>query len=243
MDLHREIAVRVGAELAVREDVLAVLLSGSVGRGEHVETSDIDLLVVTTDGSALEVGPRRLVEGLLLEWIARSEGEWLARFDRPRTSWLYAFLEAEPLMDTGPAARLREAAETVLASYRTSAKLRELLATFLWHGQAKLDRARATGNPRELGYWSALCTETVLDGLFAVHDVPLPAGARRLAYLDRVPLDIEECSLVDAMLTAEPARRLEATMHLVSRLRAELGPPDHERITRADDRAASPSTP
>ncbi|MGH3488001.1 MAG: hypothetical protein ACRDP8_08820 [Actinopolymorphaceae bacterium] len=36
--------------------------------------------------------------------------------------------------------------------------------------------------------WSALCTETVLDGIYAIHDVPLPAGARRLAYLSHVPL-------------------------------------------------------
>lgn len=229
MDLHREIADRIGAELAQREDVLAVLLSGSVSRGEHMATSDIDLLVVTADDSSLEVGPRRLIDGLLLEWIARPETEWLSRFDRPKTSWLYAFLEAEPLMDSGPADRLERAAQNTLATYRTSPELRELLATFLWHSQAKLDRAQATGDPRELGYWSARCTETVLDGLFAIHDVPLPAGSRRLAYLGRVPLADEEHTLIDTMLTAEPSRRLEATMRLVSHLRAELGPPDHER--------------
>ncbi|MEV4749320.1 nucleotidyltransferase domain-containing protein [Streptosporangium sp. NPDC049248] len=229
MDSHRKIAERVGAELAERDDVLAVLLAGSVCRGEHVATSDIDLLVVTTEDSALEVGPRRLVQGLLVEWIARPEAEWLTRFDRPKTSWLYSFLEAEVLMDTGPAARLVQAAARVLETYRTSARLRELLATTLWHGQAKLDRAQAAGTPRELGFWSAICVETVLDGLYAVHDVPLPAGARRLAYLHRVPLTEGENALVETMLTGDTAGRFEATRHLTARLRTELGPADHER--------------
>jgi predicted nucleotidyltransferase len=136
MDRHREIAERVGAALAERDDVLAVLIAGSVCRGEHVATSDVDLLVVTTEDSSLEVAPRRLVDGLLVEWIARPEPDWLARFDRPKTSWLYSFLEAEVLMDSGPAGRLVTAARDVLASYRTSAELRRLLATTLWHGQA-----------------------------------------------------------------------------------------------------------
>jgi predicted nucleotidyltransferase len=229
MDLHRKIAERVGAELAERDGVLAVLLAGSVCRGEHVAASDVDLLVVTAEDSLLEVGPRRLVDGLLVEWIARPEAEWRARFDRPKTSWLYSFLEAEVLMDCGPACRLVEAARRVLGTYRTSAELRELLATNLWHGQAKLDRAQAAGKPRELGFWAALCVETVLDGLYAVHDVPLPAGARRLAYLHLVPLTEDEDALIDVMLTSSATGRFEATRDLVARLRRELGPADHER--------------
>ncbi|MER6170882.1 hypothetical protein [Streptosporangium sp. NPDC001681] len=226
MDPHRKVAERVGAELTERNDVLAVLLAGSVCRSEHVATSDVDLLVVTTEDSSLEVGPRRLVEGLLVEWIARPEAEWLTRFDRPKTSWLYSFLEAEVLMDLGPGTRLVEAATRVLETYRTSAKLRELLATTLWHGQAKPDRAQAAGTPRELGFWAAICMETALDGLYAVHDVPLPAGARRLAYLHRVPLAEDEDTLVETMLTGDTAGRFEATRHLITRLRTELGPAD-----------------
>jgi len=229
VDPHREIAERVGSALAERDDVLSVLLSGSVGRGEHVATSDIDLLVVTTQDSSLELGPRQLVNGLLVEWIARPEAQWRARFDRPKTSWLYSFLEAEVLMDSGPAGRLVEAARSVLMTYRTSAELRELLATNLWHGQAKLDRAQAAGTPWELGFWAALFVESVLDGLYAVHDVPLPAGARRLPYLHLVPLAEDETALIDAMLTGTSTERFEATRDLVARLRRDLGPPDHER--------------
>jgi predicted nucleotidyltransferase len=106
---HRELAEAVGADLARRTDVLAVLITGSVGRGDHVPASDVDLLVVTADDHTLEP-TRRLCDGLLVEWGARSEAEWLERFDRPKSSWLYPFLEGQVIFDSGPAARLIEAA-------------------------------------------------------------------------------------------------------------------------------------
>jgi hypothetical protein len=71
MDLHREIAERVGSELAERDDVLAVLLSGSVCRGEHVATSDVDLLVVITEASSLEVD---LAGWSTVSWWSGSRG-------------------------------------------------------------------------------------------------------------------------------------------------------------------------
>jgi hypothetical protein len=70
--------------------------------------------------------------------------------------------------------------------------------------------------------------EQVLDGLYSVHDVPLPAGSRRLAYLHLVPLTAAESALLDVMLTGTTRGRFEATRDLVARLRRELGPPDHE---------------
>ena len=228
MDHHREVAERIGLELADRDDVLAVLLGGSVGRGEHLATSDVDLAVVTTEDASLE-GSRRLVDGLLVECGAFSEAGWLARFDRPKTSWLYSFLEAVVLVDTGPADRLVRAAQELLTTYRTPTELRELLATFLWHCQAKLDRAAAASRARDLGFWAAFCTGTVLDGLYAVHDVPLPSGARRLAYLHLLPLSTDDDALIEQMLTGDPATRLEATRILVTDLRRTLGPADHER--------------
>ena len=226
-DLHGVVASRAAGELAERSDVLAVMIAGSVARGEHVASSDVDLLVVTSEDAELQTSERSLVDGLLVEWIARPEAVWLSRFDRPKTSWLYAFLDARIVSDSGPAARLQAAARDLLSTYRTSAKLRELLATWLWHGQAKLDRARRTGDLTVRGYWAALFVETVVDGLYAVHDVPLPAGARRLEYLHLVPLTSGESDLLDSMLTGDTDRRFEATCALVASLRQQLGAPDH----------------
>ncbi|MFI6509019.1 nucleotidyltransferase domain-containing protein [Streptosporangium sp. NPDC050855] len=228
MDAHRDLAVKVAGELGARDDVLAVLIGGSVARGEHLAASDVDLLVVTDERTSLPVSRRTVRDGLLVEWIARTEDAWLARFDRPRTSWLFAFLEGEAVHDSGPARRLAAQARAVLETYRTSAGLRQELASSLWHGQAKLDRAASADDAREQGFWASAFTETVVDALFAIHDVPRPAGSRRMAYLHRVPLSASEGRLLDVLLTARAPERFRALRTLVAHVRAELGEPDLE---------------
>ncbi|MBG0830712.1 nucleotidyltransferase domain-containing protein [Planomonospora sp. ID67723] len=228
MDLHHALAVRAAGELAARDDVLAVLIGGSVARREHRPTSDVDLLVVTAEQTSLPVSRRTVRDGLLVEWIARTEAAWLARFDRARTSWLFAFLEGEVVHDSGPAERLAARARAVLETYRTSVEARQNLASLLWHGQAKLDRAAESGDVREQGFWSSICVETVVDALYAIHDVPRTAGSRRMAHLRMVPLTEHEEDLLDALLTAPARERFQALRHLMAHLRSALGEPDLE---------------
>lgn len=227
-DPHEVVALRVADEIGRRSDVLAVMIAGSVARGEHVGSSDVDLLLVSSADAQISTSQRWLVDGLLVEWIARTEADWLARFDRPETSWLYAFLDVRIVNDSGPAARLQAAAHSTLSTYRTNTEQRQMLATWLWHGQAKLDRASKGEDLTTLGFRASLFTEVVVDGLYAVHDVPLPAGARLLDYLHRVPLTSWERALLDSMLTGDTRQRFDATCQLVAHLRARLGPPDHE---------------
>lgn len=224
MDEHRRIGEAFAHELAQHPQVEAVLLGGSVARNEHLPSSDVDLLVISDEPV---VPVRQIVGGLLIECISHSEAEWAARFDRPKTSWLYAFLEAECLSDSGAAARLTERAAQVRRSYVASSELKSLLATRLWHGQAKLDRV----GPDDLvaqGFWAAICVETIIDGLFTVHNVALPAGARRLAYLETLPLTSVESDLLDQYLTGSTGARFAATRELSRLLRDRLGPADHE---------------
>lgn len=221
---HRRVALAHAERLRGRDDIRAVLLGGSVARGNHCASSDIDLLIVGPEVDELQV---RVMDGeLLVERISHSEPQWRLRLDRPRTSWLYALLDAEVLYDDGSAARLREASAATLRTYRASPELRERLATMLWHGQAKLARA---ADDRSRGLWSALFVETILDGLYTVYDIPLPAGARRLEHLHLVPLDTTEQALVTDLLTGDTDRRFAATTELTADLRSRLGPADHER--------------
>jgi len=222
---HRRIAEQMALELGCRGDVEAVLLAGSVARDQHRASSDVDLLVVGPDISTLTV--RVVVDGLLVERIAHSEAGWTQRLDRPRTSWAYAIREAVPLLDRGAGQRLQVAAEDVLRTYRASDALRSLLATALWHSQAKLDRA-LSADDRAQGYWASVMVETLIDALYTVHDVPLPAGSRRLEHLAQVPLTAAEQIHLEQLLTGSPHVRIAAAAALAETLRADLGPADHE---------------
>ena len=78
------------------------------------------------------------------------------------------------------------------------------------------------------GLWASLMVETLIDGLYTVHDVPLPAGSRRLEHLAAVPLTDSEQALLQQLLTGSARVRLQAAATLGDRLRAQLGPADHE---------------
>lgn len=184
----------------------------------------MDLLVVA-EHSDLPV--RIVVDGVLLERIVHSEAGWMERLDRPRTSWAYAIQEAIPLFDRGAGKRLRAAADIALTNYRASDSLRSLLSTNLWHGQAKVERA-LDADEMTHGLWASLLVETLIDALYTVHDVPLPAGSRRLEHLAEVPLTGSEQALLQQLLAGSARARLQAAATLGSRLRAQLGPADHE---------------
>lgn len=229
VDHHRELARRVATELSDRDDVRSVLIAGSVGRGEHTANSDVDLLVVVTADSVLTTSQRTVREGLLVEYIARTPDRFRERFDRPSTSWLYAFLEAEIVYDLGPAAQLVANAYDVLATFQTSAEDRAMLAALLWYHQARLDRAAASGDPRQQAFCSSLLVELVIHALYAIHHVPRAPGTRQLAQLHRVALTPNEAHLLDRMLVADVPSRFKATCHLVAHVRAALGPPELEK--------------
>lgn len=222
---HRLVAAQMAQELGHRRDVEAVLLAGSVARDEHLATSDLDLLVVGPEADTLPV--RVMIDGLLVERISHTEAGWLQRLDRPQTSWLYAFSEATPLLDRGAGGRLRDAADQVRRSYWADTALRSRLATSLWHGQAKLDRA-VEGDERSQGFWASLMVETLIDALYTIHHVPLPAGSRRLEHLHEVPLSAEDEASLDCVLTGSPTARISAAIILTNSLRGRLGPADHE---------------
>jgi predicted nucleotidyltransferase len=187
---HREIARVVAEELAERDDVLAVLLVGSAARGTEVASSDVDLLTVLTGADRKDTKPRTLRDGYLVEMWAKTETEWEERFRRAKPRWIYSFLEADVLHDTGAGARLRTAAQSAHDHYETPEQVRQELATTLRHGEPKLRRALQAGG-EQAGYWASVFLPGVLDGLYAAYDRPPPAGSRRLDLLQTLPLSAE----------------------------------------------------
>lgn len=225
---HRDIAYLVAEELAEETDVLGVLLVGSVAREEQNDRSDVDLLTVVSGDGPERRTPRVLRDGYLVEVWAKTEDEWEQRFRSARPMWIYAFLEADVLHDCGPAAGLRSAAQSAYEDYETPEQVRQELATMLWHGQPKLRRAQRAGG-EHAGYWASLLLPEILDGLYAIHDRPRPAGSRRLDLLHTVPLSAEERRQVKLSCTGSAKERLSATAALYQMLTKRLGPPDLER--------------
>ncbi len=210
-------------DLAGRQDVLAVLLTGSAARGDEVDTSDVDLLTVLSRDVSGHPMLRAVRDGVVVEAFGKSEARWKERFCSARPMWIYSFLEAEVLYDSGSAGRLRRLAQSAYDGYETSAELRKELAALLRHGEPKLRRVvRAVGE--QAGYCAALFLPGILDGLYAVHQRPQPAGSRRLDLLHTLPLSDEERHHVRVSCTGSPEQRVSAIAALHEMLTRQLGP-------------------
>jgi predicted nucleotidyltransferase len=95
---HRRVAEVFARELSERREVEVALFHGSAVRGEAVEGSDVDLLGVTGEED-LELGRFHHRDGLVVDLVIHGCVGGLERLGRPRPMWVYAFVEAEPLVD------------------------------------------------------------------------------------------------------------------------------------------------
>jgi predicted nucleotidyltransferase len=227
----RTLAATVAAELSSRHDVIAVMLHGSVARGDATTSSDVDLVVVVVEdppGSAMK---RYIRDGILIECISRSETAWRDRLRRPMPRWLWALLESQILYDEGDvAARLLQDAQEARRAYRTpQATLDEMAAAF-WHGQSKVDRAVSRADALLRGYQAAVSVDWVIDALYALHDVPLPAASRRLHHLEEVPLDAVVRRDWELLLTGNVDERIAACARLQAAIRQRLPEPQLHRV-------------
>jgi predicted nucleotidyltransferase len=231
---HRRAAEDFARELSERRDaeaVGAVLLHGSTVRGEAVEGSDVDLLVVTGDDD-VELGRFHHRDGLVVDLVAHGPESWLERLQRPRPMWVYAFVEAEPLVDHGPGGRLVEVARRRYETYRTPEAVKAELADALWHGRAKLTRAQRGTDP-EAGYWASVyLVGAIVEMLYAVADRPLPPGSRRFDLIGSLDLPEHQLALFEQLCAGPPRGRIAAAASLVDELGPLLGPPPSDPRTR-----------
>jgi predicted nucleotidyltransferase len=200
------------------------MLIGSLGRGDSLPASDVDLLAVVAANGRMQ---RFIENDVLVEVIARTEEEWLERFSRPRPTWIYAFLEGRLLYDeTGVAARLVDEAGRLYSAYRTPSSVLLDLASTLWHGKAKLLRAEMAGG-EHAGFWaSVIVGQTMIDALFAVYNRPQPPGSRRFDLLDTLNLPPSERNLVRVACTGTAEERLAAVRDLLDLVEQRLPDPD-----------------
>ena len=206
-------------------EILAVMLVGSVARGTARPDSDVDLLVVSPPDATVPAR-NRMVDGLLVEVIGKSQAEWEQRFGRAQPMWLYPWLDAEPLHDHADiGAGLSALAQARYAQYRAPVELRQAFAAHWWHVRPKMAATLAAGDPEAVGYFAATIVDAVVQTMFVVHDRPLPPGSQRFDVLNDLSLSPERRRLLARLCASDPPQRLSAAIELVDNMTPLLGEP------------------
>lgn len=153
--------------------VIGILLIGSLGRGNAIPGSDVDILYLLEDGR----GDTRLFanherHGMLVEGHFRDTVTATAQMER-EPSWYYAYLNSRILYDpTGRLATLVAAAHAGYAAYRAPADVKRRYAFLVDRTRHKLQAALDANDALRAGGIASTYASGIFNGLWTAYDRP-----------------------------------------------------------------------
>lgn len=211
---HGRVLRRQLDDLLCDETVAAVLLTGSLARGDVLPGSDVDLQVVLADGLP-ETFSSEIEAGIVVERKAADQDALLRRLSlNPRE--IYSYLDGRVLHDLeGKLARLQEIAHDHFAIYRTPADDRRAIEYWLKSALVKAQTATRAGDRLKATYATSTASWQIIEGLWAANDKPLPPNGSVWPHLcdladDPPPLEewLKQLFLESADGRVEAASRL-----------------------------------
>ncbi|MGH2812620.1 MAG: hypothetical protein ACRDI1_07915, partial [Actinomycetota bacterium] len=170
------------------------------------------------------------VEGVRVELVGRTVGEWMERFRRSQPRWVYSFLEGQVLHDReGALAGLVEAARRRYETYRTPTEVVDRLLNWWEQIAPKHRNALSHGDELRSGLTAAFVSD-IFETLYAVNNRPFPPSSLWLDKLGELSEPPGHMDLVRRWLTSESVgARLNAQIELldalIHRLSVAASPP------------------
>lgn len=173
---HLGVLTRQLDDLLRDDNVAAVLLTGSLARGDALPGSDVDLQVVLADGLP-ETFSSEIEAGIVVERKAADQDALLRRLSRNPME-IYSYLDGRVLHDPeGKLARLQEIAHDHFAGYQTPPEERRHIAYTAESTLIKLKTAARSGDRLKAAYVATTVSWPILQGLWAANDKPLPPNS------------------------------------------------------------------
>jgi predicted nucleotidyltransferase len=216
---HRPALDTVLPDLINEDGVIAIMLMGSLVRGDFLPSSDIDLLVITEG----EIGNRLdhiIVSGVVVEIARHSQDDAHERLGiRPYEP--YRYLDGAILHDpNGVLKVLAEKAKDEATAYAMPAEEIKLTTIWLRKIRGKLLSAIEADDTILMGYLVTMTSAEILNDLFAVNGrPPAPTGSTAYSRLHEFGLDDE----LGALFGGDVYERANATIKLVTYLLGRFG--------------------
>ena len=180
---HRRLIRSICERQRQDPEVIGILLKGSVARGDAYSGSDLDLQVLLRDGCQRPFFSA-VRDGTVLE-ISYSDVSHARTKLTQRPMWVYAYLDGRILYDPhGALARLVELAHEYYTKYSLPQEERRSLSYWLKSVQVKVAAAVDAGDLARAAYYASTSSWKVLEGIWAVHDKPIPPAGALWAHVD-----------------------------------------------------------
>ncbi len=202
-------------EATQHEELIGILLTGSVARGDALPGSDLDVHYLLSPGKSrpfqAEVRDDIVVEQSYADLAqARSKLE-------TNPMEVYAYLDGRILYDpVGALMQLREQARNSFETYQSSEKERRGIAYWLKSARLKMTVALAAGNLFKAAFVAGTNSWEVLMGLWAANDKPRPPNGSVWAHLkdlSKGPDEIER--QLYQLFCGETQQRVQTAIDLI----------------------------
>ncbi|WP_405063139.1 nucleotidyltransferase domain-containing protein [Kribbella sp. NBC_01505] len=209
-------------EATADEEVVGVLLTGSLARGDALPGTDLDLRILLADGlsrPALD----EMREGVPVERSYADEAAARAKLETAPMH-VYAYLDGKILYDPqGALVRLKDFAQDRYDGYRATEAERAELAKNLRYPAEKIRVAMAGGDLLKAAFVTGTTTWFLMEGLWAANNRPLPPNSSVRPHLGDLagPPDVER--LYRELFLADAERRVEVALYLYDWILGEIG--------------------
>lgn len=224
-DLHRRLLRESLDDLLRDRRVTAVLLTGSLARGDALPSSDLDLHVLLRSGT-LPSFSSEIRGGVLIERKAADFETLRTRIDNGPME-VYSYLDGRILHDPEKQLeRLCVIARNRFTAYRSAPQERREIAYWLRSASGKIVGAREAGDKLKAGYLTATTSWKILEGLWAANDKPMPPSGAVWAHLHELTDDPKPLTCwLHKLFCGDTEERTKAAIVLARRVVALLEAP------------------
>lgn len=215
MRLYDSLIEKLTTEAQQEQDIIGLLLTGSLARGDALPGTDIDLRYVLADGLSRPF-ERQTHDGILVERGYSDTAAARAGLDMKPMN-VYAYLDGRILYDPeGALVRLRQDAQHRFSTYEMAADDRATIAFLLGCSRDKITVALGGGDLLKAAFVTGTSSWQIIEGLWAANGKPVPPNSSvrpHLRDLSRGPYDVE--NLYSRLFVAETQVRVQVALDLI----------------------------
>jgi predicted nucleotidyltransferase len=185
-EAHRRLLQEALDDACRDPDVIGVMLTGSLARGDGYPGSDLDVHVLLRDGCSRGFRAE-LRQGILVECSYADEARARSQLARDPMH-VYAYLDGRILSD--PEGRLQalvSAARARFEAYRVPDEEAHGIAHWLRSARIRIVAARHAGDELRAAYVTSTSSWEMLRGIWAAYDKPVPPSGAMWAHLHDLP--------------------------------------------------------
>lgn len=213
MDKHHSIIDKLKSKYEHDDSVLALLLVGSVARGDCSENSDLDLLLISK--TPLEKHFEEFIDDGITVEIKKDDMERFIIRMKEIPMEAYPYLEAKAVFDKDDClSKLKAVAEEVLETYEPGDLYN--LTKWLSSVKIKIISSKQANDRLAQGYQTSNILWKIIQTLFAVNRLPAPASTaalRKVSTLKNLPANFNV--LLEEILTSDLETRTQATIKFI----------------------------